>query len=248
MGVYMCFIIVGMGGGIGMGVVLIIVQVVCEMGILIVGVVMKFFQFEGIKWMCQVVEGVEVLQKVVDMLIIIFNQNLFWLVNEKIIFIEVFVMVDDVLYQGVKGVIDLMVCLGLINFDFVDVCVVMDEMGKVMMGMGEVLGENCVVQVVEKVIVNLFLDEISLNGVCGVLINIIGGYDLILFEMDEVVEKICEKVDFEVNIIVGLMLDLLMEGLICVLVVVIGIDVLVVELFVLCCGMKDLLIQMLFIV
>lgn len=133
--------------------------------------------------------------------------------------------------------IDLMVCLGLINFDFVDVCLVMDEMGKVMMGIGEVEGENCVVDVVEKVIVNLLLDEISFEGVKGVLINIIGGIDLMLFELDEVVNKICEKVDLDVNIIVGLMMDSVMEGCMCVLVVVIGIDVseCCVEVLMLCC-------------
>lgn len=137
----------------------------------------------------------------------------------------------------------MMVCSGFINFDFVDVCVVMDEMGKVMMGMGEVIGEDCVIQVVEKVIVNLLLDEISFCGVCGVFINIIGGEDFILFELDEVVNCICEEVDLEVNIIVGFIMDIFLDGGMCVFVVVIGIDVseVVMDILVVCCKLFEFL-------
>ncbi|UXU74893.1 MULTISPECIES: cell division protein FtsZ [unclassified Paracoccus (in: a-proteobacteria)] len=224
MGAHMCFITAGMGGGTGTGAAPIIAQAAREMGILTVGVVTKPFQFEGSKRMRQAEEGVEALQKVVDTLIIIPNQNLFRLANEKTTFTEAFAMADDVLYQGVKGVTDLMVRPGLINLDFADVRAVMDEMGKAMMGTGEASGENRAVQAAEKAIANPLLDEISLNGAKGVLINITGGYDLTLFEMDEAAEKIREKVDPDANIIVGSTLDPSMEGTIRVSVVATGID------------------------
>ncbi|MFT4012940.1 MAG: cell division protein FtsZ [Paracoccus sp. (in: a-proteobacteria)] len=224
MGAHMCFITAGMGGGTGTGAAPIIAQAAREMGILTVGVVTKPFQFEGTKRMRQAEEGVEALQRVVDTLIIIPNQNLFRLANEKTTFTEAFAMADDVLYQGVKGVTDLMVRPGLINLDFADVRAVMDEMGKAMMGTGEASGENRAVQAAEKAIANPLLDEISLNGAKGVLINITGGYDLTLFEMDEAAEKIREKVDADANIIVGSTLDPDMEGAIRVSVVATGID------------------------
>ena len=224
MGAHMCFITAGMGGGTGTGAAPIIAQAAREMGILTVGVVTKPFQFEGTKRMRQAEEGVEALQKVVDTLIIIPNQNLFRLANEKTTFTEAFAMADDVLYQGVKGVTDLMVRPGLINLDFADVRAVMDEMGKAMMGTGEASGENRAVQAAEKAIANPLLDEISLNGAKGVLINITGGYDLTLFEMDEAAEKIREKVDSDANIIVGSTMDPTMEGTIRVSVVATGID------------------------
>ncbi|MEO1798740.1 MAG: cell division protein FtsZ, partial [Pseudomonadota bacterium] len=164
------------------------------------------------------------LQKVVDTLIIIPNQNLFRLANEKTTFTEAFSMADDVLYQGVKGVTDLMVKPGLINLDFADVRSVMDEMGKAMMGTGEAEGEDRAIQAAEKAIANPLLDEISLKGANGVLINITGGYDLTLFELDEAANRIREEVDPDANIIVGSTLDTAMEGMMRVSVVATGID------------------------
>ena len=223
-GAHMCFITAGMGGGTGTGAAPIIAQAARELGVLTVGVVTKPFQFEGNKRMRQADEGIEALQKVVDTLIIIPNQNLFRLANEKTTFTEAFALADDVLYQGVKGVTDLMVRPGLINLDFADVRAVMDEMGKAMMGTGEASGEDRAVQAAEKAIANPLLDEISLHGAKGVLINITGGYDLTLFELDEAANIIREKVDPDANIIVGSTLDTTMEGMIRVSVVATGID------------------------
>ncbi len=223
-GAHMCFITAGMGGGTGTGAAPIIAQAARELGVLTVGVVTKPFQFEGSKRMRQAEEGVEALQKVVDTLIIIPNQNLFRLANEKTTFTEAFAMADDVLYQGVKGVTDLMVRPGLINLDFADVRAVMDEMGKAMMGTGEAEGENRAIQAAEKAIANPLLDEISLRGAKGVLINITGGYDLTLFELDEAANRIREEVDPDANIIVGSTLDTAMEGMMRVSVVATGID------------------------
>jgi cell division protein FtsZ len=206
-GAHMCFITAGMGGGTGTGAAPIIAQAARELGVLTVGVVTKPFQFEGAKRMRQAEEGVEALQKMVDTLIIIPNQNLFRLANEKTTFTEAFAMADDVLYQGVKGVTDLMVRPGLINLDFADVRAVMDEMGKAMMGTGEAGGEERAIQAAEKAIANPLLDEISLRGAKGVLINITGGYDLTLFELDEAANRIREEVDPDANIIVGSTLD-----------------------------------------
>ncbi len=223
-GAHMCFITAGMGGGTGTGAAPIIAQAARELGVLTVGVVTKPFQFEGAKRMRQAEEGVEALQKVVDTLIIIPNQNLFRVANEKTSFTEAFSMADDVLYQGVKGVTDLMVRPGLINLDFADVRAVMDEMGKAMMGTGEAGGDDRAVQAAEKAIANPLLDEISLRGARGVLINITGGYDLTLFELDEAANRIREEVDSEANIIVGSTLDTEMEGAMRVSVVATGID------------------------
>jgi len=223
-GAHMCFITAGMGGGTGTGAAPIIAQAAREMGVLTVGVVTKPFAFEGAKRMRQAEEGVEALQKVVDTLIIIPNQNLFRLANEKTTFTEAFAMADDVLYQGVKGVTDLMVKPGLINLDFADVRSVMDEMGKAMMGTGDAEGPNRAVQAAEKAIANPLLDEISLHGAKGVLINITGGYDLTLFELDEAANIIRDKVDPDANIIVGSTMDPTMEGRIRVSVVATGID------------------------
>jgi len=224
-GAHMCFITAGMGGGTGTGAAPIIAQAARELGVLTVGVVTKPFQFEGNKRMRQAEEGIAALQKVVDTLIIIPNQNLFRLANERTTFTEAFAMADDVLYQGVKGVTDLMVRPGLINLDFADVRAVMDEMGKAMMGTGEAAGEDRAVQAAEKAIANPLLDEISLHGAKGVLINITGGYDLTLFELDEAANIIREKVDPDANIIVGSTLDTTMEGTLRVSVVATGIDV-----------------------
>ncbi|WP_170331556.1 cell division protein FtsZ [Ruegeria arenilitoris] len=223
-GAHMCFITAGMGGGTGTGAAPIIAQAARELGVLTVGVVTKPFQFEGAKRMRQAEDGVESLQKVVDTLIIIPNQNLFRLANEKTTFTEAFSMADDVLYQGVKGVTDLMVRPGLINLDFADVRAVMDEMGKAMMGTGEATGEDRAVQAAEKAIANPLLDEISLKGAKGVLINITGSHDLTLFELDEAANRIREEVDPEANIIVGSTLDTAMEGGMRVSVVATGID------------------------
>ena len=223
-GSHMCFITAGMGGGTGTGAAPIIAQAARELGVLTVGVVTKPFQFEGVKRMRQAEEGVEALQKMVDTLIIIPNQNLFRIATEKTTFTEAFSMADDVLYQGVKGVTDLMVRPGLINLDFADVRAVMDEMGKAMMGTGEADGEDRAIQSAEKAIANPLLDEISLRGAKGVLINITGGYDLTLFELDEAANRIREEVDPEANIIVGSTLDPNLEGVMRVSVVATGID------------------------
>ncbi len=223
-GSHMCFITAGMGGGTGTGAAPIIAQAARELGVLTVGVVTKPFQFEGAKRMRQAEAGVEALQKVVDTLIIIPNQNLFRLANERTTFTEAFSMADDVLYQGVKGVTDLMVRPGLINLDFADVRAVMDEMGKAMMGTGEAEGEDRAIQAAEQAIANPLLDEISLRGAKGVLINITGAYDLTLFELDEAANRIREEVDADANIIVGSTLDPDMEGKMRVSVVATGID------------------------
>jgi len=224
-GAHMCFITAGMGGGTGTGAAPIIAQAARELGVLTVGVVTKPFQFEGAKRMRQAEEGIDNLQKMVDTLIIIPNQNLFRLANEKTTFTEAFSMADDVLYQGVKGVTDLMVRPGLINLDFADVRAVMDEMGKAMMGTGEASGEDRAIQAAEKAIANPLLDEISLKGAKGVLINITGAHDLTLFELDEAANRIREEVDPDANIIVGSTLDTAMEGAMRVSVVATGIDV-----------------------
>lgn len=223
-GSHMCFITAGMGGGTGTGAAPIIAQAARELGVLTVGVVTKPFQFEGAKRMRKAEDGIDALQRVVDTLIIIPNQNLFRLANEKTTFTDAFSMADDVLYQGVKGVTDLMVRPGLINLDFADVRAVMDEMGKAMMGTGEGEGENRALQAAEKAIANPLLDEISLKGARGVLINITGGYDLTLFELDEAANRIREEVDPDANIIVGSTLDPDMEGRMRVSVVATGID------------------------
>ena len=224
-GAHMCFITAGMGGGTGTGSAPIIAHAARELGVLTVGVVTKPFQFEGAKRMRQAEEGIESLQKMVDTLIIIPNQNLFRLANEKTTFTEAFSMADDVLYQGVKGVTDLMVRPGLINLDFADVRAVMDEMGKAMMGTGQAEGEDRAIQAAEKAIANPLLDEISLRGAKGVLINITGAHDLTLFELDEAANRIREEVDPDANIIVGSTLDMAMEGAMRVSVVATGIDV-----------------------
>ncbi len=225
-GSHMCFITAGMGGGTGTGGAPIIAQAARELGILTVGVVTKPFQFEGSRRMRQAEEGVEALQKVVDTLIIIPNQNLFRIANERTTFTEAFSLADDVLYQGVKGVTDLMIRPGIINLDFADIRSVMDEMGKAMMGTGEAEGEDRAIQAAEKAIANPLLDEISLQGAKGVLINITGGHDLTLFELDEAANRIREEVDPEANIIVGSTLDSGLADMMRVSVVATGIDAL----------------------
>ena len=228
-GSHMCFITAGMGGGTGTGAAPVIARAAREMGILTVGVVTKPFQFEGGKRMKLADGGIDELQQVVDTLIIIPNQNLFRIANERTTFSEAFMMADDVLYQGVKGVTDLMVRPGLINLDFADVRAVMDEMGKAMMGTGEAEGETRAIDAAEKAIANPLLDEVSLKGAKGVLINITGGYDLTLFELDEAANRIRAEVDPEANIIVGSTLDPDIEGVMRVSVVATGIDAAMVE-------------------
>jgi len=223
-GAHMCFITAGMGGGTGTGAAPVIANAAREMGVLTVGVVTKPFQFEGARRMKQAELGVEELQKVVDTLIIIPNQNLFRLANENTTFTDAFSMADDVLYQGVKGVTDLMVRPGIINLDFADVRSVMDEMGKAMMGTGESSGEDRAKKAAELAIANPLLDEISLKSAKGVLINITGSSDMTLFELDEAANRIREEVDPEAHIIVGSTLDPELEGL-RVSVVATGIDV-----------------------
>ncbi|MGR3781128.1 MAG: cell division protein FtsZ [Albimonas sp.] len=223
-GAHMCFITAGMGGGTGTGAAPVIARAAREMGVLTVGVVTKPFHFEGARRMRFAETGIEELQRVVDTLIIIPNQNLFRLANERTTFAEAFMMADDVLYQGVKGVTDLMVRPGLINLDFADVRSVMDEMGKAMMGTGEAAGEDRAVQAAEKAIANPLLDEISLKGARGVLINITGGYDLTLFELDEAANRIRQEVDPDANIIVGSTLDPDIDGVMRVSVVATGIE------------------------
>ncbi len=226
-GSHMCFITAGMGGGTGTGGAPIVAQAARELGILTVGVVTKPFQFEGLRRMRQAEDGVEALQKVVDTLIIIPNQNLFRIANEQTTFTEAFSLADDVLYQGVKGVTDLMVRPGIINLDFADIRSVMDEMGKAMMGTGEASGEDRAIQAAEKAIANPLLDEISLQGARGVLINITGGDNLTLFELDEAANRIREEVDPDANIIVGSTMDSSLAEVMRVSVVATGIDAVV---------------------
>ena len=224
-GANLCFITAGMGGGTGTGAAPIVADLARQKGILTVGVVTKPFQFEGNTRMKQADAGISALQKVVDTLIVIPNQNLFRLATEKTTFTEAFSMADDVLYQGVKGVTDLMVKPGLINLDFADVRSVMDEMGKAMMGTGEASGEDRALQAAEKAIANPLLDEISLKGATGVLINVTGSSDMTLFEVDEAANRIRDEVDPEANIIVGSTFDSDLTGSIRVSVVATGIDV-----------------------
>ncbi|MGF1446179.1 MAG: cell division protein FtsZ [Pikeienuella sp.] len=223
-GSHMCFITGGMGGGTGTGAAPVVARVAREMGILTVGVVTKPFHFEGARRMQIAEAGVAQMQKVVDTLIVIPNQNLFQVASERTTFVEAFVMADDVLYQGVQGVTDLMVRPGMINLDFADVKSVMEQMGKAMMGTGEAEGDTRAIDAAEKAIANPLLDEVSLKGAKGVLINITGGYDLTLFEMDEAANRIKEEVDPDAMIKFGSALDPDMEGKMRVSVVATGIE------------------------
>ncbi|MEO1494867.1 MAG: cell division protein FtsZ [Pseudomonadota bacterium] len=223
-GCHMCFITAGMGGGTGTGAAPIVARAAREMGILTVGVVTKPFHFEGNRRMAVAEAGVDQMQQVVDTLIVIPNQNLFQVASERTTFVEAFQMADDVLYQGVQGVTDLMVRPGMINLDFADVRSVMEEMGKAMMGTGEAEGDTRAIDAAEKAIANPLLDEVSLKGARGVLINITGGYDLTLFEMDEAANRIKEEVDGQAMIKFGSAIDPDMEGKMRVSVVATGID------------------------
>jgi len=223
-GSHMVFVTAGMGGGTGTGAAPVIARSVREHGILTVGVVTKPFHFEGNHRMKTAEEGIEELQQFVDTLIIIPNQNLFRVANEKTTFAEAFKMADNVLYSGVRGVTDLMVMPGLINLDFADVRTVMSEMGKAMMGTGEADGESRAIAAAEAAISNPLLDDITMKGAQGVLINITGGPDMTLFEVDEAANRIREEVDNEANIVFGSTFDAAMEGLLRVSVVATGIE------------------------
>jgi len=223
-GVHMAFIAAGMGGGTGTGGAPVIARAAKEKGILTVGVVTKPFQFEGSHRMKQADAGIEELEQYVDTLIVIPNQNLFRIANEKTTFADAFAMADEVLYSGVRGVTDLMVMPGLINLDFADIRSVMSEMGKAMMGTGEADGERRALDAAEAAIANPLLDDISMKGAKGVLINITGGMDITLFEVDEAANRIRAEVDDEAYIIVGSAFDNSLEGVMRVSVVATGID------------------------
>ncbi|CAH2407891.1 cell division protein FtsZ [Mesorhizobium ventifaucium] len=221
---HMCFVTAGMGGGTGTGAAPVVARAAREKGILTVGVVTKPFHFEGQRRMKTADLGIEELQKCVDTLIVIPNQNLFRLANDKTTFADAFAMADQVLYSGVACITDLMVKEGLINLDFADVRSVMREMGKAMMGTGEASGEGRAMAAAEAAIANPLLDETSMKGAKGLLISITGGRDLTLFEVDEAATRIREEVDQEANIILGATFDEDLEGVIRVSVVATGID------------------------
>ncbi len=225
-GMHMVFITCGMGGGTGTGAAPVIARMARERGILTLGVVTKPFDFEGPKRRRAADAGLEELQSYVDTLIVIPNQNLFRKANERTTFAEAFKMADDVLYMGVRGVTDLMVNPGLVNLDFADIRTVMAEMGKAMMGTGEGEGEDRAVKAAEAAISNPLLEDTSMLGAKGVLINITGGYDMTLFEVDEAANRIRREVDEEANIIFGSSVDEEMNGRIRVSVVATGIDAL----------------------
>jgi cell division protein FtsZ len=220
----MVFITAGMGGGTGTGAAPVIARAARESGILTVGVITKPFHFEGTHRMRLAESGIEELQKFVDTLLIIPNQNLFRVANERTTFAEAFKMADDVLHAGVRGVTDLMVMPGLINLDFADIRAVMMEMGKAMMGTGEATGDKRAIDAAEAAISNPLLDDVSMRGARGVLINITGGLDMTLFEVDEAANRIREEVDPEANIIFGSTFDEKLEGKMRISVVATGID------------------------
>ena len=223
-GSHMVFITAGMGGGTGTGAAPVIAQLCKEQGILTVAVVTKPFQFEGVRRMQIADEGIEELSKYVDTLIVIPNQNLFRIANEKTTFSDAFAMADQVLLSGVSGITDLMVKEGLINLDFADVKSIMQGMGKAMMGTGEATGEKRAVEAAEAAISNPLLDDVSMKGAQGLLISITGGEDLTLFEVDEVATRIRNEVDNNANIILGATFDSNLEGSVKVSVVATGIQ------------------------
>jgi cell division protein FtsZ len=223
-GAHMVFVTAGMGGGTGTGAAPVIAKVARDMGILTVGVVTKPFHFEGQRRMRYAEAGIAELSKVVDTLLIIPNQNLFRVANEKTTFADAFAMADQVLYSGVACITDLMVKEGLINLDFADVRAVMREMGKAMMGTGEASGEKRALTAAEAAIANPLIDDASMKGARGLLISITGGKDLTLYEVDEAATRIREEVDPDANIIVGATFDESLEGIVRVSVVATGID------------------------
>ena len=225
----MLFVTAGMGGGTGTGAAPVIARAARESGILTVGVVTKPFHFEGSQRMRQAEAGITELQQYVDTLIVIPNQNLFRIANERTTFAEAFRLADEVLNSGVRGITDLMVMPGFMNLDFADVKTVMGEMGKAMMGTGEAEGDNRAIRAAEAAISNPLLDDISMNGARGMLINITGGLDMTLFEVDQAANRIREEVDPEAQIKVGSTLGEDLEGKIRVSVIATGIDTAVAE-------------------
>jgi cell division protein FtsZ len=223
-GAHMVFVTAGMGGGTGTGAAPVIARAAKEVGILTVGVVTKPFHFEGVRRMRVADAGIVELQKVVDTLLIIPNQNLFRVANEKTTFADAFALADEVLRSGVSCITDLMVKEGLINLDFADVRAVMREMGKAMMGTGEASGEKRALAAAEAAIANPLIDDSSMKGAKGLLVSITGGRDLTLYEVDEAATRIREEVDQDANIIVGATFDEGLEGVIRVSVVATGID------------------------
>jgi len=223
-GSHMVFITAGMGGGTGTGAAPVIARAVRDLGILTVGVVTKPFAFEGDKRMRIAERGIEELQAYVDTLIVIPNQNLFRIANDRTTFSQAFAMADDVLHSGVRGVTDLIVMPGLINLDFADIKTVMGEMGKAMMGTGEAEGEERALKAAEAAISNPLLDDVSMKGARGVLINITGGPDMMLFEVDQAANRIRAEVDPDANIIFGGTILQNMEGRLRVSVVATGIE------------------------
>ena len=223
-GAHMVFITAGMGGGTGTGAAPIIAKCARERGILTVGVVTKPFHFEGRHRMRLADAGIGELQRYVDTLIVIPNQNLFRVANERTTFAEAFGMADQVLHSGVRSITDLMVLPGLINLDFADVRTVMTEMGKAMMGTGEATGEDRALMAAQNAIQNPLLDEVSLKGAKAVLVNVTGGLDMTLLEVDEAANAISEQVDPEANIIFGAAFDPSLDGMIRVSVVATGMD------------------------
>jgi cell division protein FtsZ len=223
-GAHMVFITAGMGGGTGTGAGPIIAKCARERGILTVGVVTKPFHFEGRHRMRLAESGIAELQRYVDTLIVIPNQNLFRVANERTTFSQAFGMADQVLHSGVRSITDLMVLPGLINLDFADVRTVMTEMGKAMMGTGEASGEGRALMAAENAIQNPLLDEVTLKGAKAVLVNITGGLDMTLLEVDEAANAISGQVDPEANIIFGAAFDPNLDGLVRVSVVATGMD------------------------
>ncbi len=223
-GSHMLFVAAGMGGGTGTGAAPVIAKLARERGILTVGVVTKPFHFEGSQRMKLAEKGIEELQQYVDTLLTIPNQNLFRIANEKTTFSDAFKMADDVLYAGVRGVTDLMVQPGMINLDFSDIKTVMSEMGKAMMGTGEASGEGRAVAAAEAAIANPLIDDVSLKGARGLIINITGGKDITLYEVDEAANRIKEEIDEEANIIYGTTCDDRLDGLVRVSIVATGIE------------------------
>jgi cell division protein FtsZ len=223
-GSHMMFVTAGMGGGTGTGAAPVIAEAAREFGILTIGVVTKPFHFEGQRRMRLAEAGIVELQKVVDTLLIIPNQNLFRVTNEKTTFADAFAMADHVLYSGVACITDLIVKEGLINLDFADVRAVMREKGKAMMGMGEASGEKRVLTAAEAAISNPLIEDPSIKRASGMLISITGGKDLTLFEVDEAATRIREEADQDANIIVGAIFDESLDGIVRVSVVATGID------------------------
>jgi cell division protein FtsZ len=220
----MVFVTAGMGGGTGTGAAPVIARAAREAGILTVGVVTKPFHFEGTRRSNSADGGIAELQQYVDTLIVIPNQNLFRVANERTTFAEAFRMADEVLHAGVRGITDLMVMPGFMNLDFADVKTVMAEMGKAMMGTGEAEGDNRAIRAAESAISNPLLDDVSLHGARGVLINITGGMDMTLFEVDQAANRIREEVDGDAQIKVGSTLSEALDGRIRVSVIATGIE------------------------